>query len=263
MITEAFITFVYQPFFNILVGFYWILDKVTGGEPDMGVAVIFLTLLIRLLLLPLSLAEHRSQKEKDEIAEAVRELEEEHKDDPIQLKLQKKTFLRQNKRVIIAEFVNLTIQVTVALMLYKIFKTGLAGEDIHYIYPFMPEVKLPFNLVFWETFDLSKPNFALNLLQSFLIFVLETINIYFFSTKVTRQEVVRMQLTLPIMSFIVFMWMPAGKKIFVITSLIVSILISIFRGIRRKFLIYKLRKEHEEQARLEGKEVETVVVDVK
>ncbi len=63
---------VYQPFFNILVFFYWLLDLITQGNADMGVAVILLTLMIRFLLLPLSFAGDKSESQRRDIAAQIK-----------------------------------------------------------------------------------------------------------------------------------------------------------------------------------------------
>ena len=263
-IVGIFITFVYQPFLNILVGFYWILEQVTGGNPDMGIAVILLTLLIRLLLLPMSFAGQRSEPERREIAKKIAEIEELYRSEPIVLEIEKKKVIKKSNRVLVSEVINLVIQVTVALMLYKIFATGLVGEDLHLIYSFMPEVEKPFNLVFLGKYDLTHTSLTLNLLQSFLIFILETVSLYTAAYHVSRSEVVRMQLVLPIVSFIIFMGLPAGKKLFVITSLIISIIITTIRAITRKFNEYAEKKLAEEEKKQKGEEpVEKLVVETK
>jgi len=259
-----FITFIYQPFFNILVGFYWMLGKVTGEIPDMGIAVIFLTLLIRLLLLPMSLSGQRSEKDRREIAEKIEELDEIYASEPIKLEKGKKKILSKSRGVLITELINLVIQVIVALMLYKIFTTGLEGADLHLIYKFMPEIDLPFNLIFLGKYDLSHTNVTLNLVPSFLIFVLETISGYTSPYFISKNEVVRMQLVLPVVSFLVFMAMPAGKKLFVITSLVVSIILTSYRGIKYKFSIYKDKKIKELEAKEKGEiPEEKIVVETK
>ncbi len=236
---ELFITFIYQPLFNVIVFFYWCLGFVMDGKPDMGVAVILLTIFIRVLLLPLSIAGDRSEKERREIAEKVKELEAAYASDPIRLEKEKKNVFKTNRRVLVSELINLAIQVVIALMLWKMFSTGLPGEDIHLIYPIMPDVALPFNLNFMGLFDLSHTSYSLNAIQSLLIFVLETISLYTSPYPVRRDEVVRLQLVLPLVSFVVFMALPAGKKLFVITSLIFSIILTLIKVALRMIKRYQ------------------------
>src|SRR5690606_17848868 len=104
-------------------------------------------------------------------------------------------------------------------ILYRIFTTGLEGEDLHLIYTFMPEFKYPFNLNFLGRYDLSHPNLFLNLIQSLTIFSVEVINIIDSPFPVSRGEFIRYTLILPIASFFIFMFLPAGKKVFIITTL--------------------------------------------
>lgn len=255
---SLFTTLIYQPFFNVLVFFYWILEKVTGGNADMGIAVIFLTILIRLLMLPLSFAGMRTEKERREIAEQIANLEKTHGAEPVVFQQEKKKVFKTNKRIIIAEVVNFFIQLIIALMLWRIFAKGLTGDDIHLIYSFMPDVEHNFNLMFLGKFDLTHTSIVLNLIQSVLIFVLETLVAYTSSYSTSRKEVVRSQLVLPVVSFLIFMTLPAGKKLFVITTLSFSILITFIRAVQVRFEEYKAKI-----AAKEANQSDQVVVDVK
>lgn len=268
-LVDIFTTFIYQPFFNVLIGMYWLLGFVTDGAPDMGVAVILLTLFIRLLLLPMSLSGHKSEAERRDIAHKIKDIEEKYEHDPIQLRLQKKLVFKKSGSVIAGEMLSLFIQVSIALMLWQIFETGLKGKDFHLIYQFMPDIDLPFNLIFLDKFDLSQTSFILNLVQSLLIFVFETISILTSPYPPGKGEVVRLQLTLPVVSFLIFMQLPAGKKLFVITTLIVSIILTLGQYIVRKFNSYKDKQAEQEAAAeaiaagLQAPPDEKVVVEVK
>jgi membrane protein insertase Oxa1/YidC/SpoIIIJ len=248
IISSLFTALIYQPFFNLLLIIYWILGLFSQTQPDMGIAVIILTVIIRIILLPLSLAGHKSEGERREIAQQVKEVEAEYHDDPITLRQKRKQIFHKSRGVVFSEMLSLFIQVITALMLWRIFAQGLAGQDLHLTYSFMPRIDFPFNLTFLGRFDLAHTSLALNFLQSFLIFVLETISMYTSPYPPSKGEVVRLQLTLPVLSFVIFMGLPAGKKLFVITTLIFSIVLTIVKLIRRKFLEYKDRKVAEELA---------------
>lgn len=245
---ELFTLVIYQPFLNILVFFYWALGLVSEGKPDMGVAVVLLTIVIRILLLPLSLAGDKSEPERRAIAEKVKEIEQTFSQDPARARSEKKKYLRSSRKVLVAEIVNLFIQVVITLMLWKIFGSGLSGEDLHLIYPFMPEVETPFNLKFLGIYDLTHSSLSLNLFQSFIIFVVETLSVFTSPYPVSRNEVVRLQLVLPLVSFIIFAALPAGKKLFVITSLLFSIVLILIKAIRMKYQQYVADKEEAEDS---------------
>jgi YidC/Oxa1 family membrane protein insertase len=236
---NLFITFIYQPFLNVLIFFYWVDSLITRGHPDMGIAVVFLTIIIRIILLPVSLAEEQSEKERREFAHVIADLEVKYAHDPITLRAETKKLFHRNRKVVAAEIFSFFLQVAISLMLWKMFSTGLEGQDLPLIYHFMPKVATPFNLVFLGKFDLSRTNVFLNFLQSVMIFVVETASIMTSPYPPMKGEVVRLQLVLPVVSFLVFMFLPAGKKLFIITALVISLIITMYKYGRRRWQDYK------------------------
>ena len=253
----------YQPLLNILVFLYWglgILQQTSA--PDMGIAVILLTLVVRVILLPLSLAGDKSEDERRKISAKIVEIQAEHVAEPVMSKKHSRQVLMESNSVIISELINLFIQVSISLMLWRIFARGLVGEDLHLVYQFMPKVETPFNLMFLGKYDLSHPHMILNILQSVMIFILETVSLMTSPYKHTRSDAVRLQLVLPIVSFLIFMFLPAGKKLFVITTLGFSIVLTIVKAVRRSFLNYKAKVEAKEESHAAPAE-EKIVVEVK
>lgn len=251
---DAFILLIYQPFFNILLLLYWFLGLFSETAPDMGVAVILLAIFIRLLLLPFSLAGTRSEKERREIAQKVLELEEEYRDRPHEFKIARKKVFARRGTVLAGEMFSLIIQIVIALILWKIFDTGLKGADFHLIYSFMPEIDTPLNLLFLDTYDLTRPSLVLNLLLAFLLFIFETLAGLTSPYPTTRAEVVRLQLTLPLVSFLIFTRLPAGKLLFVIVTMIVSIILLIGKFIFYRFTAYRDKMAAKEAAQAAGTE---------
>src|SRR3989344_4205231 len=129
-------TYIYQPFFNILVGLYWLVGQIMP-EPDMGIAVIFFSVAVRLILLPLDMADSRSDKDKLNIALKINRLKHDFANDPVKIAAETKKIMRQRPGAIISEIINIIIQIIIILMLYRIFKTGLEGADFHLLYGFM------------------------------------------------------------------------------------------------------------------------------
>ena len=99
-------------------------------------------------------------------------------------------------------------------------------------------------------------------MQSALIFIYETLSSLTSPFPTSRREVIRLQLTLPLISFLIFMNLPAGKKLFVITTLIFSIILTSIKYVQRRFEDYKA-KVAARQAALAGNQDEKVVVEVK
>lgn len=236
MIAVIFTTYIYQPFFNILVGLYWAIGELTGVA-DMGVAVIVFSLIVRIILLPFDFAVDRSADDKVKITNQIKAIEKEFRHDPVKQKIEKKKLMKSSPGAIASEIFSIVIQVIIILMLYRIFTTGLIGADLHLLYSFMPPVAIPINLMFLGEFDLSHTNYTLNIIQSLLIFAIEALHMLFSPLPSSRREFLSLAIFLPIVSFGIFAFLPAGKKLFIITSLIFSIFMAL---VRQGIFWYKL-----------------------
>lgn len=214
-------TYIYAPFFNILVGLYEILGKISPELADMGIAVIIFSLIIRVLLFPLTIAGEKSEEEKRKISDKVVEIKRTYSHEPIRMNTEIKRVMRDSYSAVIATTINLVIQAAIILMLYRIFTTGLEGADFYLLYDFIPRPD-HINLMFLGKYDLSHTNSTLNLIQSFMIFVVELLGALRSPYPLSKKDKILMQLVLPIGSYLIFIFLPSGKKIFVITSLIFS-----------------------------------------
>lgn len=213
--------YIYQPFFNILVGLYELLGAISPDLADMGIAVIIFSIIIQIILFPLRLAGERSEEEKKKITDKVEEARRVYSHEPIRLHAEIKTIMHANLRSVIATTANLAIGLGIIIMLYRIFTTGLEGADFYLLYDFVP-VPDHINLMFLGKYDLSHTNTTLNIIQSFMIFLVEVLVALRSPVPISRKDKALLQIVLPIGSFIIFMFLPSGKKIFMITSLAFS-----------------------------------------
>ena len=213
--------YIYQPFFNILVGLYEILGAISPDLADMGIAVIIFSIIIQVLLFPLRLAGEKSEEEKKKITDRVVEARRIYSHEPIRLRAEIKTIMRSNAKEIIATTANLLIGLAIIIMLYRIFTTGLEGADFYLLYDFVPRPD-HINLMFLGKYDLSRTNATLNIIQSIMIFVVEVLVALRSPVPLSRKDKALLQIVLPIGSFIIFMFLPSGKKIFMITTLAFS-----------------------------------------
>jgi len=214
-------TYIYQPFFNILVGLYEILGRLSPELADMGIAVIIFSVIIQIILFPLRLAGERSEEEKKKIVEQIENAKQLYAHEPIKQRQQIKNIMRSNLRSVLATTANLLIGLAIIVMLYRIFTTGLEGADFYLLYDFIP-TPTHINLLFLGKYDLSHTNATLNFIQSLMIFVVEVLVALRSPFPISRKDKALLQIVLPIGSFIIFMFLPSGKKIFVITSLCFS-----------------------------------------
>lgn len=215
---SIFVVLIYQPLFNLLIIIYDGLEFAFPQYADMGIAVIVFTIIFRILWLPISLSADRSEREKREIADKVAEIKNKYSTDPIERRKQIKALFRSNPGPVAASAIDLFFQVLIAIMLYRMFSTGLGGSDFNLLYKFIPQPDKPFNLMFLGQFDLAKPSLFLNLLQSIFILAAEIIMTISSPFPITKRDLSTI-IFLPIISFFIFMMMPAGKKLFIIATI--------------------------------------------
>lgn len=142
----------WRPLFNALIGLYAILP----GQ-DLGVAIIALTIAIRLLLLPLFHHTQKSQKELSRIQPKIKEIQAAHKNDK---QAQSKALME----LYAAERVNpfggclgALVQLPLLIALFQVFQSGFDMEHLQYLYPFIPR-PATINTVSFGLVDLSHGN---------------------------------------------------------------------------------------------------------
>ena len=156
---ELFHSYVYTPLYNALIG---ILDL--GPWVDMGIAVIVLTILVKLLLFPLSLKAARTQRLMKEIEEPMKEIREKYKDDR-ETQGRKMLELYKEKGVNpFSSFLTILIQLPVVLGLYFVFlKGGLPAVDSSLLYSFIPTPDTV-NMLFLNLVDMAGKSIPLAIL---------------------------------------------------------------------------------------------------
>lgn len=215
----------------------------------MGVAVILLAITIRILILPLSIAGWKKEGERMAMAQEVEELHRANASDPVAIRDKRKEYFRSRPQFIIAEIFNLGIQVLIALIVWRIFSTGLEGKDDSLVYkiPLLQQQLVePYQLEFLG-YNLTQQSIFFVTIAIVLIFILETISVVTApSGSISRDRAIKAQLALPIISFFLFLTMPAGKVVFLIATFGFSIVLAFVRMVMVRFDAYKEKKLDEE-----------------
>lgn len=176
---------------------------------DMGVAVIELTLLVRLLLLPLTVLSERSAARRERLAAEVDELQERYRADPVQAKEEIRALLRVRKVHPWAKALTLALQLGVMLSLYRVFAGG-----------FGPGVEATF-----LGFDLREPSLPWALAVGIALYV----EISYGTRKGDGAQGAAYRFAFPLFSAVVLSWLPMVKALFVLTSMAFSVLVSTLR----------------------------------
>lgn len=163
-ISTFFNAVIFQPLYNALIALYVII-------PDFGIAIIVLTILIRLLLIPVSRKSIESQKKMQEIQPEIKKIQEKYKNDK-QVQGQKIMEMYREKKINPASgCLPLIIQLVFLIALYRVFMLGLdtnGASDLLYGFAKNPGPLNPISLGF---LDLSKTNIPLAAIAAALQFV--------------------------------------------------------------------------------------------
>ncbi len=217
MLTSLWYTFLYQPTFNALI---WLYNH--GTDENLGVAIILLTLIIRVALLPFSVFEILARKRNQKMAEEIAAIQKSYKNDPIMMKEEVRRHLRKRRITPWARFVVLGVQLLFLLLLYQVFMQGVSGERVlATLYPFV-SVPGTINTVFLG-YDISQ---RYNIVWPGIIFAWLFIEIYwgYHKNKQIKADVsdVTYLFLFPFFVFFLLYMLPIVKSLFVLTSMAIS-----------------------------------------
>lgn len=155
----------YKPLFNFLVLLY---NYLPGH--DFGIAIIVLTLIVRLVLFPSSIKTIKNQKILTDIQPKIQEIQKKYKDNK---EKQVKETLEIYKQAKINPFGSLLptiIQLPLLIALYRVFGRGFNPSELVNLYGFIPNPGI-INTNFLGLIDLSRPNIILAALAGIFQFI--------------------------------------------------------------------------------------------
>ncbi len=153
-------SFIYEPIYNALA---FIVSVVPGG--DIGIGIVGITLLVRLILFPVSLAAIRTQIAMREIDPKLKALRAELKDNKDELARRTMTLFKDNKINPFASFLLIFIQLPVIIGLYAVLRSESKSVtfDPTLLYSF---IHAPMNasLIFLGVINLAEKSIILALI---------------------------------------------------------------------------------------------------
>lgn len=160
-------TFLYDPFYNSLV---YLIDIIPGG--DIGLAVIILTIVVKLILFPLSASSIRTQIKLKEVDGDLKKIREDYKDNREEMGKKMLELYRENKINPFSGVLLILIQLPIILALYFVFaKAGFPEVNTTILYSFVPKPEM-INTLFLGLVDLAaNKNIVIALLVGFTQFL--------------------------------------------------------------------------------------------
>jgi YidC/Oxa1 family membrane protein insertase len=154
----------YQPILNLLIYLYN-----TVAYRDLGVAILILTILIRLILWPLSQKSIKSQKALQELQPKINEIKKKYPDNKQEQGQAMIDLYKNNNVNPFSSCLPLLIQLPFLIAVFQVFRDGLTNH-LTLLYPFVANPG-PLNTLGFGFLDLSKANIYLAVLAGLAQFV--------------------------------------------------------------------------------------------
>lgn len=148
---EFFQTVFYQPIFNLLIFLY----NIIPGS-DLAVAIILLTIIIKLILLPLSKQSIKSQKSLQELQPKIEEIKKQHKDDREKMGQEMMKLYKEHKVNPLSSCLPLLLQLPFLIAVFHVFRNGFTEETLQLVYSFIATPEEVTSII-----QLSSPNWYL------------------------------------------------------------------------------------------------------
>jgi len=216
-------TIISQPILNLLVFFYQ-----TIAFHDLGLAIIFVTILIRLILYPFFHKSAKQQMLMQRIQPHVKKIQEQHKDDRQKQGEALMALYKEHGVNPFSGFLLLILQIPILIALYRLFLGGLGADQLKLLYSFIPMPQM-INSTLLGIIDLHSKNLILVLLAGLAQYFQARLAIYRApgaqgplsqAEKLARQ----MAFAGPIVTVLIFYNLPAAVGLYWFISSLFSVL---------------------------------------
>jgi YidC/Oxa1 family membrane protein insertase len=155
---NIFNTVLYQPLFNALILLYLYIP----GR-DFGLAIILLTIIIKLFLYPLAAKGIKSQKALASLQPKIKEIQEKFKDDKERQSRELMDLYKKENTNPFSGCLPLLIQLPILITLFRLFREGFTVEKMSFLYSFVPSFEA-INTTFFGIVNLAEPSIILAIL---------------------------------------------------------------------------------------------------
>ena len=155
--------FLYRPLLNLLFLIY------NNIWADLGVAIILLTIIIRLILLPLFYKSAKDQTIIQKITPRIKEIQKNHKDNKEKQVREIMAVYKEHKVNPLSGFLLMLIQLPILIGLFQVFWRGFGEQQLRFLYGF---VAYPgqINMAFLGIVNLAEASIFLAILNGIMQF---------------------------------------------------------------------------------------------
>lgn len=231
-------------------GLFFVLQNVYGWVGDYGLAIIALTLLIRLALLPLTLKQTKSMYELQRIQPKIQELQQKYKNDKEKLQEETLKFYQENKVNPFGGCLPMLLQMPIFIALYQMLgttgtKIGMLPEYLQSLAPAAAEAAKRFWIILPDITMSAKDVYAAGGIGSALPYI---IFVALFGLSIVVPQLMQpggqaQQKQMGIAMGVMMLWfgwsVSAGVVLYWVTSSFLGVLQQVVQT-----RIYKAQKEH-------------------
>jgi len=216
LLSDIFNKILYQPLLNVLVFLYQFLPG-----SDLGIAVIVLTILVRLFLLPFTMRALRSQKKMAALQTKTKEIQAREKDKEKQMAEIMNLYGQENINFF-DSLIPLLIQFSLLMALYRVFLRGFGSETLDFLYNFIVRPS-EVNMIFLGSIDLSAPNLVLAIIAGIMQLIQFKTMPQTQSNKDATKAMGPISYFMAIFIFMIVLRMPSIVGLYIVTTTIFTI----------------------------------------
>lgn len=232
----------YQPLFNVLMLLY-----VYIPGHDLGLAIIGLTLIIRLILYPSYAQTLRAQQQLKNIQPEIDRVKDLHKEDKAKQSQELMQVYKDNKVNPLGSCLPMIIQLPILYALYRVFMVGLNIDSLDLLYSWFPRVPTTINNIFlgftgitFLQIDLAAPNVYLaviaglaQFLQSWLMSKFNPIGQGGGTAKIINMQ---MMYLFPVITVMIGLSLPAALALYWVAT-------TVFTVIQQIIVMYQFKSQ--------------------
>ncbi|PIP75611.1 hypothetical protein COW86_02795, partial [Candidatus Kuenenbacteria bacterium CG22_combo_CG10-13_8_21_14_all_39_9] len=155
---ELYNTLLYEPIFNLLVYLYN-----TIAFHDIGIAIVIITVIIKLILYPLSVKSIKAQKALQDLQPKMEAIKKKYKGQAEVLGREMMKLYKENKISPASSCLPLLIQMPFLIAVYHVFRNGFKPETLDLLYPFVSSPG-SINPIAFGLIDFSEKNIIIAIL---------------------------------------------------------------------------------------------------
>ena len=196
-----------------------IMEKIVSVVGNYGIAIILLTIFVKLCLLPLTRKSMRSQHKMQQVQPLIKQLKEKYKNDPKKQQAETMRIFKENGVSPVGGCLPMLIQLPIFFALYGAFSRSFLIRQQDFIPGWINDLSQPDHL-FKLPFDIPLVDWSYFNLLPIIYLAMQLLHMHMMpkSTDPSQQQQQKMMKYMPIIFVFIFYSMPSGLVLYFVTQ---------------------------------------------